>query len=200
MPLPYEVIAAPFQAWLAPVAEPFPEVDTDPAGNWVLVGTNGDRSTTEDGVTVSHSQTTETVRGLGATGPIKVFRTEEDLIIRMTVMDLTLEQYTSALNGNTVTETAAGSGTAGTKTMGLHRGSSVSQNALLVRGKVSPYGDGWNMQYQVPVVFQTGTPEPVFQKGSPAGLALEFTAIEDPNAATPEDRFGEIVVQNADPQ
>lgn len=199
MPVPYEVIAAPFEAWVAPVGEPFPLIDEAPSANWSLIGTSGDRSTTEDGVFVSHSQTTEIVRGLGATGPIKVFRTEEDLIIRLTVMDITLEQYTHALNANTVTETAAGTGTAGFKTMSMHRGSSVSQNALLVRGKVSPYGDGWNTQYEVPVVFQTGTPELVFQKGTPAGLALEFTAIEDPNVSAPADRFGQIVEQNADP-
>ena len=68
--------------------------------------------------------------------------------------------------------------------------------ALLLRGTYSPYGDGWNSQFEIPVVFQSGVPSPVFVKGVAAGLAFEYTALEDPNAATSADRFGKIVVQD----
>ena len=37
----------------------------------------------------------------------------------------------------------------------------------------------------------------MFQKGTPAALAFEFTAIEDPLAATAGDRFGKLVMQDA---
>ncbi len=199
MPVPFEIIAAPFSAYLAPVGEAYPAIEDVIAGNWVQVGTGGDRSYTEDGVTISHPQNNEIVRGLGATGPLKVFRTEENLVVTFTVLDLTLEAYRLVLNSNTVTTTAAGGGAAGFKEVNMYRGSSVSQNALLIRGLVSPYGDGWNTQFQVPVVFQTGSPEVVMQKFPPAGLSFEFTAIEDPNAATTADRFGKLIAQNAAP-
>ncbi len=45
--------------------------------------------------------------------------------------------------------------------------------ALLIRGDASPYGDAYGSQYEIPACFQSGSPEPVFTKGEPAGLALE---------------------------
>ncbi len=112
-------------------------------------------------------------------------------------MDLTLEQYRLGLNSNTVTVTAPGSGTAGTKDVDLYRGIDVTILALLVRGTFSAYGADWKTQYEVPQCFVSSTQEVVFQKGAPAGLMFEFTAIEDPNAATEADRFGKLKVQNA---
>lgn len=193
---PYEIIAAPFTVWFAPVGEAFPAIDAAPAGNWAMIGTSGDENYTEDGVTVAHSQTIETVRVAGTTGPRKAFRTAEDLMIRLTLFDMTLEHYARAMNGNAVTTTAAGSGTAGFKKIGLRQGLEVTRLALLARGDASAYGDGWKAQYEVPICFQSGSPEPVFRKGQPAGLALEFTALEDSGAASEAERFGRLVFQH----
>lgn len=198
MPIPFEVIAAPVVVYQAPVGEAFPLIDDAPAGNWTQIGTGGDRSITEAGVTLSHPQTTEVIRALGSTAPIKVFRTEEDLLVAFEVMDITLENYLLVLNSNTVATTAPG-GEAGFKEVDMFRGAEISQFAILIRGDFSPYGDDWNTQYEIPVMFQTGSPEVVYQKGTPVGLAFEFTAIGDPNAATPANRFGRIVQQNASP-
>lgn len=194
---PHEIIGAPFTLWVAPVGTAFPLISAAPAVDWKMVGTSGDRSETEEGVTVAHSQSFNKARSAGSTGPMKAFRTEEDLIISLTLMDLSLEQYSLAMNGNAVVTTAAGVGTAGFKTLKLYRGVSVATMALLVRGNVSAYGDGYNSQYEVPVVYESGSPEPVFTKGEPAGLALEFTALEDPAAATPDLRFGRVIMQHA---
>ena len=112
MPAPFEIIAAPYTVWAAPVGEAFPAIDAAPAGNWAKIGTSGDESYSEDGVTVAHSQTTETTRVAGTTGPRKAWRTAEDLMVRFTILDISLEHYKQALNGNAVTTTAAGSGTA----------------------------------------------------------------------------------------
>lgn len=199
---PYEIVAQPFTLWLAPVAEAFPLIDVAPTGNWVKVGTSGDLNYTEDGVTVTHSQTVEAWRALGSTGPRKAFRTEEELKIAMTLADLTLENYAHALNANTVGTEAPGVGTAGYKKLGLSRGLDLPQVALLVRGVGSPYGPGtsqaWNMQYEVPICVQISEPEVVFVKGEPAGLSLEFMALEDPSASEAAERFGRLVAQNAD--
>ena len=195
---PYEIIAAPFTLYWAATGTTFPTFDAAPSVSWTKIGTSGDRNYAPDGVTVSHAQTLEIVRALGGTGPIKALRTEEMLSVKLTLWDLLLEQYNIALNGNTVTTTAAGAGTAGFKEVQLYRGLSVQTFALLVRGDVSPEGSGWKSQYQVPVAFQNGSPEPVFRKNEPAGLALEFVAIEDPDAASEGDRFGKLLVQHQD--
>ena len=197
--IPYEIVAQPFTLWVADVGTAFPDIDTAPSGDWTKVGTSGDLNYTEDGVTITHSQSVELWRALGSTGPRKAFRTEEELRIALTVADISLEQYALALNYNTVTTTPAGVGTPGTKDIGLSRGLEVPQRALLVRGaNASPYGTGWALQYEVPIVVQASEPEVVYVKGEPAGLALEFVAIEDPDASTASERFGRIVAQNAD--
>ncbi|MDF1778735.1 MAG: hypothetical protein P1V13_22155 [Rhizobiaceae bacterium] len=196
MTAPYEIVAAPFTLWLAPVGEAFPAIDATPAGNWGMVGTSGDENYTEDGVTVAHAQTIEKTRAAGTTGPRKAFRTEEDLMIRLTLMDMTLEHYKTAMNGNAVTTTAAGSGTAGTKKLGMRQGLNVTRLALLVRGDTSSYGDGYKSQYEVPICYQSASPEPVFRKGQPAALALEFTALEDSSASSEDERFGRLIIQH----
>lgn len=195
--LPYEIIAAPFTVWYAPVGTGFPNVDDAPLTPWAKVGSSGDLNYMDDGVTVSHAQTMEKFRALGDAGSRKVFRTEEDLLIRLILADLTLEQYAHALNSNTVTTVPAQTN-AGYKWIGLSRGFSVATVALLVRGP-SPYGDDFNMQYEVPRAAQSGNPEVVMRKGTPAGLALEWTALVDPNAVSDDRRFGRLVAQHLDP-
>lgn len=194
---PYEIVAAPFTLYVAPIGTAFPLVDAAPAVDWKMVGTSGDRSETEEGVTVAHSQDVNQVRTAGSTGPVKAFRTSEGLVISLTLLDMTLEQYATAMNSNVVGTTAAGVGTAGFKSLKMYQGVQVSGLALLVRGAGSGYGESYPAQYEVPACFQSGAPEVVFTKGEPAGLALEFTALEDPSAATPGERFGRLVMQHA---
>lgn len=194
---PYEIMISPFEVYLAPVGEAFPDVDETPAGNWVKLGTNGKYNYSEDGVTVTHEQEIFEKRTLGSTGPVKAVRTSEGLMIAFVLDDVSMEHYAKILNDATVTDTPAGAGTPGTRDIKLRRGPTVSQHALLLKG-ASPYGDSWAMQYEVPIVYQSENPAPVFSKGESAGLACQFTAIEDPNAATEAERFGQLVAQDAD--
>jgi hypothetical protein len=194
---PFEIIAAPFELWVAAVGVSFPDVDEVPdSSDWTLVGTSGDLNYTQDGVTVDHAQTLSAFKPLGSTGKRKVTRVEEEQKISLTLADLSLEQYALALNGNTITTTPASAGVPGTKKIGLMRGTNVRQYALLVRGP-SPYMEDGVAQYEVPVVVQSGQPKPVFRKGAdqPADLALEFDTLEDPDASTPDERFGRFVAQ-----
>lgn len=194
---PFEIVAHPFTLYLAPVGTAFPLIDAAPAVDWVMVGTSGDLDYEEKGVTAAHSQNVNLVRSAGSTGPRKAFRTEEGLVIGLSLMDISLEQYALALNSNTVATTAAGVAAAGFKALSMYRGTEVALMSLLARGDASAYGAGWKSQYEVPVCFQSADAEPVFTKGEVAMLALEFTALEDPDAATPDARFGRIVMQHA---
>ncbi len=187
---PFEIIAAPFEIYIAPVGESFPAVTLEPpVGNWVLIGTSGDKSYREDGVTVEHAETIEDFRGLGSTGIRKSFRTDEDITVSADVVDLTFEEYSRALNFNSVSVDSDD------KTIDLYKGQVVLYRALLVRGNgVGPYGD-YNMQFELPRVRPNSTPSVVFQKGTPAGLALSFMVMEDLNAASDADLFGILRAQ-----
>ena len=195
---PYEIIGAPLTLWLAPVGTAFPLIDAAPAVAWVKVGTNGDRNYSGDGVTVANARTFQKARPAGATGPVKAFLDEEDLMVRLTLWDLTLEQYQLTLSSNQLTTTAAGEGTAGFKTIGLSHGFKVKEFSLLARG-LSPYDENMAAQYEVPRCYQSGAPETVFRKAQPAGLALEFTALEDLAAANAAERFGRLIAQHQAP-
>lgn len=196
MPQPYEIVGQPLSLYLAPVGTAFPLVDAAPSGSWALIGTSGKRSQDESGVSVAHNQSISKVRPGGALGPVKAFRSEEDLMFKLTIWDITLEQVKIALNANSLTTVAAGVGTAGYKKMGLSRGMSVTEYALLARG-VSPYGDAMTAQYQVPRCYMSNSPTVVFKKAVPAGVEMEFTALEDLTAATEDVRFGSMVFQTA---
>lgn len=193
---PYEIIASPATFWIAPVGTAFPDTDTAPSGSWTKVGTSGDRSYGEDGVTIEHPQTMAVFRSLGSTGPRKAFRSAEELFISLMLADLSLEQYAAVIS-QSVTTVAAGVGTPGYKKIGLMRGLTVLQKALLVRGP-SPYDDAMAMQFEVPVAVQIGEPQTVFRKDTPAMLAVKWQALEDPNASSEVERFGRLVAQTAD--
>lgn len=199
---PFEIIAAPFTLWLAPVGAAFPlpspDLDPDTSEGWVLVGTSGDLNYAEEGVKVKHGQTLSYFRPLGSTGYRKASRTQEEQSISLVLADMSLEQYKLVLNGNAVTPTSAAPGVPGSKKIGLSRGPAVTQYALLVRGP-SPYLDDAIGQYEVPVVVQSGQPEIVYRKGvdQPASLALEFMTMEDPDAASADERFGRLVAMTA---
>ena len=188
---PFEIIGAPLTLWLAPVGTAFPEISAAPAAGWVKIGTNGDRSYEAGGVTVTHGKTYDKVRTAGASGPIKAFLNEEDLMFGVTLLDVSLEQYQFALNGNTITTVAAAAGQPGTKKIGLSESvGRTKEYALLARG-LSPYNELLAMQYCVPRCYQAGAPAPVYRKGGTgAALALSFEALENLAATNEEERFG----------
>jgi hypothetical protein len=193
---PYEIIVAPFDVWVAPSGSTFPDLAATPTSPWVKIGSNGSENYDEAGVTVTHSQTVDQIRTLGATGPVKAVRSSEDLIIAFTLFDLLLADYTRVMNNASVSTTAAGSGTAGYKDIDLLRGLDVAVVALVAKAAASPDGATWSMQYQVPKVYASGSPAPVFAKNAAAGLAFEYTAIMDLTATAGEE-FGKLLTQNA---
>lgn len=184
-----EIVAAPLEIWLAPVNTAFPEVDTAPAGPWAKLGTSGDKNYTEAGVSVTHSQTINTFRPAGSTAARKAWRTAEELLIDFELVDLSSAQYAKVLNNATVSQEAAGIGDPGQDDFNLLQGVDVALFALLARG-LSTYDASLAAQYQVPIVYQAASPKPVFMKGNPAGLAIQFAALEDDTLG-----FGKLVIE-----
>jgi hypothetical protein len=107
--------------------------------------------------------------------------------------------YSQVLNGNAITETAAGSGTVGTKKIGLSQGGSALREVALIARGVSPYNDALPLQYCVPRCYESGNAEPVFRKGGTgASLRLEMTVLEDVSEGVSDDeRFGYLIAANA---
>lgn len=193
--VPFEVMAGPTGTlYLAPVGTTFPTLIAAPAVDWIKIGTSGPLNYGEEGIKVSHSQEVNEFYGLGDTGTRKVFRTRESLKIGVMLYDLTLQQYKFALNGNTVSDVP---GNPDASKIGLSRGLVVTTYALLLRLPSPKMANGVS-QYQIPIVQSIGNPEPTFVKGEPAGLALEFAALVDPDAASDDERFGIYLVQEDD--
>lgn len=193
MSAPHEIVAAPLTVWLAPVGFAFPDVDETPIPTmgWEKLGTSGDKNYDEDGVTVTHGQTIEVFRPAGSTAARKAWRTEEELLIGFTLVDLSAAQYARVLNDVTVTQTAAAAGVPGTDAFPLLQGLDVTLFALLARG-ASPANNALTAQYEVPIVYQAESPEPVWKKGEPAGLAIQFAALLHDTLG-----FGKLRVQTA---
>jgi len=193
MATPYEILAAPFTLYVATAGTAEPDVDDSVLTGWTKLGANGDANYNEDGVTVTHEQEVATFSGLGRTGQLKAWRTNESMMVEAEIHDITAELYSDVLNNAAVTTTAAGAGVPGSKHLDTLQGYDVTLFALLVRGNSSPYGDGWNAQYWLPRVFQNENPAPVLKKGEPAGLQVSYVALEDLT-----DGFGVYRAQTAD--
>lgn len=193
---PYEIIVSPYEVWLAPVAEAFPDVDEAPAGNWVLLGTNGKCNYAEAGVQITHEQEFNEIMTLCSNAPAKISRSKESVSVGLTLLDLSVEQYAKVMNFQTLTEVSAAAGVPGTRAIWLEQGVTVATRALLCRG-ISPYGDSWTAQYQIPIVYQADNPAPIFHKEEPASLLCNFKVLADTGAAEGE-QFGKLISQFAD--
>ncbi len=190
---PLEIIAgAHFNLYRAVVGTSMPLVNAAPSGSWTLVGANGGINYDQGNVSVKKSRAVKEWFGLRSGMPIKAFGGHEGVEVKVTMMDMTLEQLSAALNGNAVTTVAAGSGTAGYKSIELESGLLVTQYALLVR-IVSAHFDGLG-QYELPIVYQAGEPEAVFKQDEPVGVALTFRALRHASLGA-----GKLVMQTAAP-
>lgn len=198
MAAPFEIVAAPLSLYLAPVGTAFPAVDT-PASSfpvaWTTVGSNiygPSYDTDAAGITVTHNQTFATFTPVGTTAPIKMWRTDEQLTIAITLADITPAMYALSMNQVALTTVTPTTGVAGSISMPLLQGIAVTNFALLARG-VSAINDAFNAQYQVPCVYQSANPAPVYKKGAPAELAITFATMLDPAG----NGFGTLVQQTA---
>lgn len=194
---PEEIITSPFTIWIAPVGTAFPALTEEPGEDWTRIGSNGTRSYSEGGVTTQHSQQREIAKPAGSTAPTYSFSSGEEFRIRLELLDLTLEQYALALGQNAVSATSGVGELPGYRTLGLNlRPRADTVLALLARGP-SPYDEDLIAQFEVPRCQEAGSgPKLIFRKGKPAGVAVDFLALEDPNAASIDELFGRLHAQD----
>ncbi len=186
---PYEILAGPLSVYYAPTETPFPGADVSDetiieGGTWTPIGF------TEGGIKVAHPQTVVELRADQVTGVVKAVRSEEGLEITFDIASLTLENYALALN-----QAISGpvSDVAHAKSVKLYRGGfQVETFALLCRqGHLSPYGD-YPLSFEVPVVFEAGSPEDTHTKDNKAVLAVSLHAMVDPNRTDDSESFGRL--------
>jgi hypothetical protein len=179
-----EIVAAPLQLYVAPISTAFPAVDATQSqittGGWTLVGVNGNLDHDQAGATVTHNATYSTFTSVGNTAPTKIWRTNEQLEVSITLADISPASYALALNDVAVTTITATTGAAGEQDIPLLQGLTVACFALLAVG-VSALNNNLQAMYCVPCVYQSAAPAPVYKLGSPAELALTFATILDPN-------------------
>lgn len=198
---PYEIIAGPATLYVAPAGTARPDIATHPllapTDPWVVIGTNGDLNYDEQGVRLASPQEVVKWKALGDTGSRKAFRVSEDFMVGLKVVDLKLDVWKLALNQNTITDTPAGA-EAGHQKIGLSRGPGVASIAILIRFP-SPYGADLWAQIWMPRAINEAAVETLFQKGTPAGLDLEFSSMVWEDASSEEERFGVLEAQDAPP-
>lgn len=191
MSQPYEVFATgAVDVYLAVTGTADPVINVAPPGAWIKVGVAGASDYFEDGVHVKKETENNEFYALGLYGVRKVFRVREKLTITFTLADATLEAYRDAFNQTAVTTIV---GPPAEKTIPLLENvSTPTFRSMLLRAPLSPYMAGGNLQYWIPLVYQTGSTESVYKKSDPVGLELEFTAIADATSG-----FGKMHAQTA---
>lgn len=184
MAAPEEVLAFPLTVWLAPVGSTMPLVDAAPTTPWEVLGVEGDLNYDDTGVIVSHGETTFDFVPAGSTMPAKRFRTAEELLTKMNLVDLSPATYAKVMNDAALTIVAASAGVAGYDSFSLFRGDQVNSFAVLLRG-VSPVDNTLNMQYEVPKAFVSVNGDVTFNKGVVASLPIEIQMIRHSTADDP---------------
>ncbi len=149
-----------------------------PAGNWVLLGTNGSLNYGEDGVVINPEETIDEFYVLGSTAAQKARRAQERFSFTVMLYDLTAEHFARVINGATVTTTAPGSGAAGVRDFDLLRGADVAELAALLRSDQSPYITVAKSQFWVPRAYVASVGELTYAKDVPVGMEVEFAALE----------------------
>lgn len=180
---PFEQVVGPVDVYIAPYVggtggEAAPDVDDAPGGNWVAFGN------TDGQQTISHPTTVEKLRDNSSPAPSKAHRTEEDKVIKFTLVDTTLENIKYALG--TIATVATAAGPPATKTLPSKRDFGLAQYSLLLRGEAhSPYGD-YPAQDYTPRCVVISAVERSYGKNR-VSVELEFHAVEDRNQSTGDE-------------
>lgn len=180
-----QLIGEALDVYLAPVGTTMPGVTATPASPWTLLGS------TDGGQSISHNGALTYFSDDDHQSKVKATRPEEDVIVKFTVVGLTLENYRKILAAVSDVTTA---GT--TKLMPLKRGATPVEYAMVLRGNASsPYG-AYKAQYQLYRGVFDGEYEVKYNKTDRAALEVEFHVLEDDDQAE-IDKMGKMVASLA---
>lgn len=187
---PFSQLTGALRVWVAPYGETVPDINILPAGNWVQLGsTDGDQK-------LKHGAKTTTFKDNDHQGPVKVIRHEEDIDLKFKVVDLTVENYALIIAhvGRVISGTTVTTPTVNYKKLGLKRGATIYEYALLFRGDtISPYGIYPGM-YVLPRVVNVSEPETTWGKNQRPALEVAIQVLED-DAQPEDDKLGWLIVQ-----
>jgi len=169
---PEEVIGSPFDIWVAIAGTARPLLSASPAADWVQLGTRGKYSLGEEGVKVNSPASYNYFRSFGSAAPIKAFRSEEDVMVQVSMADLTPEVLANAFNQLATDVTESGF----KRTLNLSRGLSVLTAAVLMRGP-SPFMDGGTAQFWIPNAANVSSPEIAVRRDNATIYSLEWRAV-----------------------
>jgi hypothetical protein len=185
---PYDRLVGTWRVYLAPAAEAAPTVSSTPSGNWAELGP------TDEDQGIKHGGALTYFRDNTAQGPRKAVRPEEEVMVSMTVVGLTLENYAKILNAAANVVSAVGP--PATKKIPVVRGFNPTEYALLLKGTSdSPYGN-FPGQWYFPRVVVDGEPEQVRARDGSPGLEIEFGVLWYASASAGEE-MGIWIVQTA---
>ena len=187
------MIVGPLALYFAAAIEALDSVAAAPSGNWALIGTTGDENYAEAGIVITLSQTLRQVFAVGATGPIKVTRQQEQLTVGFTLMDMSVAQFTKVMN-NTAKSTDT---SPNIDYIGLRRGADVTILSLQAWGELLSPSGAFDVAFYLPRCYQSADPAITFSKDATAELAVVFTALEHQAAATDPERFGRWIVETS---
>lgn len=192
--VPYEVMSSPFAVYYAAADTAPPLIAANPdSTDWELIGSNRDLNyDREPGLVIALPQSVNSWRSHGDLGTRKRFPTEADLMIRLRIVDMTLEQMAHVLNLNSVTIPVAG-----TKQIGMSRSFTLASRALLIKFDMSPYMENGKSQLYIYRAQNIASTEIVNKQGQPMGFDLEYAALVNPDAPSEATRFGYFQAQTA---
>jgi hypothetical protein len=187
---PYEVVNPLYTLYWAAVGAAPPLPWETPGEGYTKIGTGGTLNYGEEGVQIELPQSVNPFRSLGSAAVRKNFRDTEDVKVRITLVDMTIEQWHLAFNRNTITPTAAaGAGTYAYKSIGGSRGFELDTLQLILRANVTPYAAEGFSQYIFWRAQQTGSPSKVSVRGTPVGIQLEWSILVDETQENDEENL-----------
>ena len=151
-----QIIPGRLLAWYAGTDEDEPAITGAVPADWTSLA---DNYIEPGGITLEYQDDLEPVDLLKDMAPVAMRRVREQVQVQFTIMDMHLDTFARFFNSNSITDTAAVSGTSpGYQSMDLARGNSVSAFRLLFRGR-SPYAAAtpgnaaWISQIWLPKVY-----------------------------------------------
>lgn len=145
---------------------------------WQRLGFQEGCEITEDGVSWMLNQTYNELRCLNRPGPKDITRVTEDVKVGFNINDMTVETLSTILDRATITH-SANTGGVGWRRIPLARPTRMEKYAVVARGQLSPYVEGGNRDFWIPVAVQTASQTLQHTKSAFTQAEVEFTAIDD---------------------